>query len=201
MKKYALMLLLVLPLLVHAQVGKDKTTLSPGVQDSVLGTSFILRENTILFQKVYDSTLGKDDLVKSLKGFLPAVKSFQLTESPNQNEYQFSGKLNDYLINYRKYGGSLMGTSVLLNEPLNANVIIQVKDYKYRVLISDVVFKDVQLIMGDNGTDIFLDDMFTRKKRTEIRIHPTVSKVAKYMDSDFGDSFNVSTSKKASADF
>lgn len=201
MKKYVLMLLLVLPLLVRAQVGNDKTTLSPGVQDSVLGTSFILRDNTILFQKVYDSTLGKDDLVKSLKAFLPAVKSFQLTESPNQNEYQFSGKLNDYLINYRKYGGSLMGTSVLLNESLNANVIIQVKDYKYRVLISDVVFKDVQLVIGDNGTDIFLDDMFTRKKRTEIRIHPTVSKVAKYMDSDFGDSFNITTNKKASADF
>ena len=114
-----------LPLSIFAQVDHKKVVLSEGVQDSLLGTSIILKDNSVIFQKVYDTDLSKADLTDKLKALLPLVKNFQLIDTPNQNIDQFNGRLTDFIVNYGKYGGAKNNVSPLLNYPINANVIVQ----------------------------------------------------------------------------
>lgn len=186
--------------MVSAQVDKKKTTLPEGVQDSLLGTSLLIKENAVVFSKTYASELSKDDLTQRLKEFLPSVKNFQLTDLSNQNKYQFSGRLASFVVNYRKYGGSLMGTPTILNSALDGDVIIQVKDNKYRVIVSNIVFKDVSLLSGDKS-NIVLDDFMTKSKRTAFRSMGNIISIGKYIDQDFTGSFDVSANRKTAADF
>lgn len=193
--------ILLLPLLGFSQSTKKEWSFSPGVQDSIFGTSIVLKNSSVIFQKVYESSLSKEELIEKVKLFLPSVKSFQLTNSSNQGIDQFSGRLTDFVVNYRKYGGSLMGTSTLLNYPLNANVIIQIKDKKYRVIVSDILFKDVRSLLTNNTMDLILDDTATRKKRSIFNGNSSIVKALKYIDQDFSDSFNVHASQKITDDF
>ena len=194
-------MLLGLPLLASAQVDLRKVSLSPGVQDSILGTSIVLKDKAIIFSKVYESTLTKEELTNKIKSLLPSVKSFQLTDSPNQTAEQFSGRFTDYIVNYRKYGGTLMGTPMILNNPLNANVIIQVKDYKYRVIVSDIIFKGVKVLVNDTGTDILADDFLSRNKRQLIRSNSNSQSIANYLNKDFTDNFDITKSAKIDTNF
>jgi len=198
--KNALCLFMFLPLFSIAQVDLKKIKLSPDTQDSVLGTSLILKENTILFQKVYESELSKSELKIALQSFLPAVKSFQLTDITNQTEYQFSGRLSDYNINYRKFGGTFIDAPSLLNYPIIANVIIQVKDNKYRVTISEIIFKSL-LITTNAPNDRELDDVLTRKERTLIKTNSNAQSVGYFLDKDFSLAFDIKKTKKLSAEF
>jgi len=199
--KFIIYLLLLFPVTIFAQVEPGKIALPNGVQDSVLGTSLIIKDNTVIFQKVYLSKLNKTELIEKLKLFLPSVKNFQMTDLSNQNADQFSGKLTEFLINYRKYGGSLMGTAILLNSPLNGNVIVQVKDNRYRVIISDLVFKNVQVLLSAPAVDMSLDDFITKNKRTKVRNTSLVLKSAKYIDNDLSESFNLENNVKTATDF
>lgn len=197
--KKILSILLLSPLLSMAQVDIKTVKLSDGIQDSVLGQSIVLKDHAVIFQKVYSSNLTKEDLTTKLKAFLPSVKNFQLTDSPNQNTNQFSGRLTNFIVNYRKFGGTAMGTPSLLNDPLNANVIIQVKDNKYRVIISEIVFKSV--IAGVGATDQPFDDVISKNKRSKIRISENYLKISKYINEDFSTSFDITTNSKVSTDF
>lgn len=199
--KRLLFIFCILPIISFAQVGKDKSILSTGLQDSVLGTSFVLKENSVVFQKIYSSDLNKAELTERMKEFLPSVKGFQLTGSPNQNEDQFSGKLSDFIVNYRKYGGTLMGTAIVLNYPVSANVIVQVRDNKYRVIIRDVMFKGVKMALNDTGTDLMFDELISKKQRTEIRVSETYLKSARYIDKDFESAFDIHNKTVVKDDF
>lgn len=193
-KQLYLLLLIFAPVIIYGQVGKMNILLSENVQDSLLGTSIVLKNSEIIFQKTYDVDLLKSELIEKLKNHLPTIKNFQLTESPNQTNDQFSGKFADYIVNYRKYGGSLMNTLIALNYPLTANVIVQVKDYKYRVTVSNLLFKNVQT-MGQSY-DILLDDGMTKAKRTKITTNSTVIKAGGYINQELTELFDINKKVK-----
>jgi hypothetical protein len=193
-------ILFTLPLFAVAQVD-NTSTLSSGLQDSVLGTSLVIKASAVVFQKIYTSTLTKEALIVKLKTFLPSVKNFQLTDVTNQNADQFSGTLSGFIVNYRKYGGTLMRAPIVLNFPMNGNVIIQVKDYKYRVIISDMTFKNVQVISSVPAQDMTLEDGITSSKRTKVRTGAMSVKTAKYVNDDLSASFDLLGSNKISTEF
>lgn len=193
-KKLLILILALMPVMLCAQVNLEKTKLSDGVQDSVLGTDIVLKNNEIIFQKTYSSELSKSELIEKLKTYLPTIKNFQLSEVPNQNIDQFSGRLTDYIVNYRKYGGTLMGTSIALNYPLNANAIIQVKDFKYRITISNFIFKGIVLM--SQKYDLVLDDALTKSKRTKIRNNQEILNAAIYLNKELNDMFDINNTKK-----
>lgn len=193
-KKLLILALAFTPIMLYAQVNQDNVKLSPNVQDSVLGTDIILKNNEIIFQKTYSSELLKSELIEKLKIYLPTIKNFQLSELSNQNDDQFSGKLTDYMVNYRKYGGTLMGTMIALNYPLTANVIIQVKDNKYRVTISNFIFKGIQV--SSQSYDVALDEALTKSKRTKIQSNKTSINAANYLNKELTDIFDLKNKKK-----
>jgi hypothetical protein len=197
--KKILYLLCFLPLLVHAQVKLDTIGLSAGVQDSVLGTSIVLKDRAIIFQKVYQSNLKKAELLKQLIDFLPTVKNFELSSLTSQTEDRLIGRLADFLVNYRKFGGTQEYVQDILNKPIFANVIIQVKDYRYRVLISQIVFKT---IAAEAYTSyIPLDEIVSRNDRQRIRTGTGYRDTARYVNDDFSESFDLRSALKLRADF
>jgi hypothetical protein len=197
--KKILYLLCFLPLMVHAQVKNDTIALSAGVQDSVLGTSIVLKDRAIIFQKVYQSNLKKDELLKQLKDFLPTVKSFELSGITNQTEDRLTGKLADFLVNYRKFGGTKEYVQDILDIPIFANVIIQVKDYRYKVLISQIVFKTIS--KEAYTSNIPFDEIVSRNDRQRIRTGTGYRETARFVNDDFSESFDLTSGLKLKADF
>jgi hypothetical protein len=197
--KKILYLLSFLPGMLYAQVKQDTISLSAGVQDSVLGTSIVLKDRAILFQKVYASNLKKDELLRRLKDFLPTIKNFELLGPANQNEDRLIGRLADFLVNYRKFGGTEEYVQDILRMPIFANVIIQVKDYRYRVLITQIVFKSIST---DSGRLLIpFDEVISRNDRQRIRISAGYRDTARYVNDDFSDSFDLTSALKLRSDF
>ncbi|RZJ54089.1 MAG: hypothetical protein EOO44_06245 [Flavobacterium sp.] len=203
-KKLFLVLLLIAPLFANAQrddvYGTTKTnkqliegkTLSINTQDSLAGTSIIIKNNEVIYSKVFEVEAKKTELINLLKLSLPNIAKFEFKIDANSDD-KINGNLNGTIINYRKYGGTLMGTNVALNYPLVANVIIQVKDNKYRVLVTNMYFKDVEVL--NQKYDLILDDGVTRKKRTEFKDSSQVESILKYIDKHLTDTFNVKRDK------
>jgi hypothetical protein len=198
--KKLLTLLFLLPFFANAQrddvYGTGKTnkqlilgkTLSINTQDSLAGTSIIIKNNEVIYSKVFEVELKKNELINLLKLSLPNIAKFEFKIDADSDD-KINGNLSGTVINYRKYGGTLMGTSMVLNYPLVANVIIQVKDNKYRVLVTNMYFKDVEIL--NQKSDYILDDGVTRKKRTEFKDSSQVESILKYIDKHLTDIFNV----------
>ncbi|WP_443937641.1 hypothetical protein [Pedobacter sp. MW01-1-1] len=170
------------------------------VADTIPNSCLILKNNAVLFEKTYFTTLSNKELKQKLKLFLPSVKAFQLTSDANQNDEQLSGRLTDFLINYRKYGGTHLFTPEIMNTPIQANVIIQIREGKYRVTISEIIFKNANTA-PDSGEPTTADDLFTRAKRSKIRTNETSLNCAHYMSRDLAESFDINASSKINTDF
>lgn len=190
-----------MPLISLAQVNSKDTHLSAGVQDSILETSFVLKEHNVLFEKIYSSDLNKTDLINKLKYFLPGVKNFQLSNSANQNADQLSGRIRDFMVNYKKFGGSDSGPGNMLAFPLNANVIIQVKDKKYRLLITEIVFKGLQTNPSLAAVNAQFDDFITNNDRSKIKTSQRHLETAKFVNADLSISFDMQLNNKLSSSF
>lgn len=191
--KKLLLLLFIAPIALFAQV-KNKQ-LPENVQDSLINTSFLLKNNEVIFSKVFNSDLDKSDLLEKLKSILPNIGNFQFKIDASNSD-KINGVLTGSTVNYRKYGGTLLGTNGIMNYPLYGNVVVQVKDFKYRVLITNLNYKNVPEPIGFGKMDILLDDAVTRSKRTKFKSSIAVHNILTYIDMHFSDLFNI-TAKQA----
>lgn len=199
--KRLLFLLFVLPFSLFAQNDTVNTYVFPGIQDSIAGTSLILKNNILLFQKVYSSELNKDGLVNALKSFLPTVNSFELSDVTNQTTYQLKGKISNYFVNYRKYGDGNSGVSNLIDFPLNADVLIQIKDGKYRVTISNLIvqeFHENGIIYKDNTA---IESFITKNDRSKFQKNNKSIKTLRYIDNELNSAFDLNSTAKIKDDF
>jgi len=194
-------LLLFLPGICLSQVNvENMDSSSVGLQDSILGTSFILKDHSVIFQKVYDSDLNKDELISELKSFLPLVKNFQLAVSPSQNPEQFTGRISDFMVNYKKFGGSDGLSASILSLPLSANVAVQVKDKRYRVTITEIIFKGHGTTPPDAIVNRPFDDFISSNHRTKVRTGRNL-RIAKLIDKDLATSFDIIADNQVSTKF
>ncbi|HTN00206.1 MAG TPA: hypothetical protein VL088_15725 [Pedobacter sp.] len=190
--KKLLFFLLLTPISLFAQ--------TDNIQDSIPGTSIILKNNEVIFSKVYESEFDKDILVEKLSVFISGISNLEYNFNTS-NPYQLNGNLNGNTVNYRKYGGTLMGTNILLNYPIYANVVIQIKDNRYRVLVSNMNYKNVPNAMSHNNVDYLLDDLVTRKKRTSFRTASESIRVLEYIDRHLSDIFDLNVQNVIDDDF
>ncbi|QNK63570.1 hypothetical protein H7F33_03435 [Pedobacter sp. PAMC26386] len=196
--KKLLFFFMLYPFALCAQTDIQDALPSNGVQDSVAETSIILRNNSLIFQKVYSSILHKEELLKKLKVFLPAVKSFQLGNETNQTTDQLSGKLSTYFINYNKYGVNQTGIGGILGYPITADVIIQVKENRYRVTISNIILKSV----GDTVKhDVPIEMYLTKIKQPLITKSNQGLKTIIYINNEFSSSFDLNSRDKINDNF
>lgn len=199
--KRLLFVLLLLPFSLFAQNDTVNTYVFPGIQDSIAGSSLILKNNVLFFQKAYSSALNKDGLVNALKSFLPTVNSFELSDVTNQTTYQLKGKISNYFVNYRKYGDGNSGVSNLIDFPLNADVLIQIKDGKYRVTISNLVVQQYYESSILNKENTALESFITKNDRSKIQKNNKSVKTLRYIDNELNFAFDLNSTAKITDNF
>ncbi|QIL41028.1 hypothetical protein G7074_18210 [Pedobacter sp. HDW13] len=182
------LILLLMPILSYSQVGNKKDILGAGVQDSVLGTSIVLKDNSLIYQKVFSSDKSRPDLLMELKNFLTTTKGFKLE---NETDKQISGQLIDYVVNYKMFGGSSLGSGALLKYPIAAKVIIQVKDSAYRISIFDMAFKGLVNPITFAKSDLELSEAVTTNKRSKISNKELAINTLTILDKDLTSSFDL----------
>jgi hypothetical protein len=199
--KLLLFLFLLSPLSLFAQDDNEGIKLSENVQDSIPGTSLVLKDYTIIFEKIYYSQLDKEELAAQIRMYLPAVKNFQLTGTQNQSAYQLSGRLEDYRAVYTKFDAKAYYPTFPLNNAINANVLISIKDKKYRVIISEMVFERATTDSKNNLLDIPLDIYFNIPYKSKFKLGSEAKKAADFLSRDLVLSFDINNHFKIAKDF
>lgn len=184
------------PLLSLAQKEKATTILLPLYEDSIPQTAFFLKKRNVFFQKVFTSDLRKEELADKIYTLLNTKKAFRMDKNIFTNDGDFFGRLSQHKFDPYKYDAGSLSTPGVLAYPINATVAIQIKDYKYRVTITEVNFKEYKKDSKDSlqTVDILLDDYVTQKNRSKIKLSKSNAKLAAYLDRDFTDLFDLNSS-------
>jgi hypothetical protein len=199
--KSLLFLFLLFPLCSFAQVDDQEVKLSKNVLDSIPGTALVLKDYTTIFEKIYSSDLDKEELAAKIRLYLPTIKNFQLTGTENQSDYQLSGRLTDYIAVYTRFDAKAYYNTFPLNAPIDANVLISIKDKKYRVIVSEMVFQNATTDSKGNLTDIPINDYFNILYKSKFRLSGEAKKVANFLSQDLTSSFDINNHLKISKDF
>jgi hypothetical protein len=149
-------------------------------------SNFHLESGSIQYQRIYDvDGVSEDQLIEKLNSRLPSVSGLR---DMNFNGSIFTGRIEGLMIDYKKFGGKSMTTWTALNFPMNAILTIQVKDNRYRILLTDIETKGDDLLIG---TYIF-NSLVTKNKGTEITANKTVLSGLDLIDKFLFEKFNFS---------
>ncbi|WP_133177795.1 hypothetical protein [Chitinophaga parva] len=119
-----------------------------------------LENGQVFFEKVYNrDSMSAAQVEFLLEQTVPKVKN--LTDFKKEGSV-ITGRLKGALVDYKSFGHKWGSTPTVLNWPFEADISIFWKDFKYKVTITNIVFKDVFGL-----TD--LSDGITKKHRTQYR--------------------------------
>lgn len=116
--------------------------------------NYVVNGSSLNYAKVYEVPgLTSDEIKEKLiQAFTSKSKISLIQASISGN--QFVAKLSDYDIDYKKYGLKWGNTVVFILHPLYADVTFQVKDGRYRVLVSNMK-------TANSSIEFELDDMIS----------------------------------------
>jgi hypothetical protein len=181
-----MLLALLFPIFCQAQ--SEKATNSNAVfQDSIPQTSFYLKDRRVVF-----SNLTKRELADKIYSILNTTKNFRLNFEGMTNA-DFYGKLIQYQFDRARYNATFFNSSLALTVPINADVTVQVKDYKYRVTISEITFKYFSPKPEEN-VNFTLDGMLIDRNGKKIMQSKSNTKLANFLSTDFASLFDVNRS-------
>lgn len=109
--------------------------------------SFAQNENPYKYFKtennqfVYEAIFSMDSLNSSqieslLLSNLPMAKSVTNVKSSNGI---ITANFVNLIIDWRKFGGTLTGSTMFMRDPFNGNIIIQIKNGKYKVIVNSLM--------------------------------------------------------------
>lgn len=143
-----------LPIFLVGQVDFKKVKLSKNVQDSILGTDIVLKNDEVVFAKKFISDLSKEKLIEKIKIDLKNTKSIELNKGQEIETYLLNGNIIDYPINHIKY--NISPKDIFSKHPLQAIFKIEIQDFEYKVTISKMHFKNVSKAKCDFYLENFL---------------------------------------------
>lgn len=156
-------------------------------------SNFFLENQAITYRKVYEiEFLDEDELIDKMNGFLPTISGI---ENINFNGTVFTGYINEWDIDIKKYGAKNISSWAMLSQKLNSKITIQVKENRYRVILSDIQFVAYDPLNFTNPRPfsiVEMNDVATRKKRTEFSSSNTVLNGLELLDKFLTDKFNIS---------
>lgn len=189
---------LLFPVCCFSQTEIAVSSTRPVYQDSIPQTAIFLKNRNVIFQKVFTSDLQKEELADRINTLLSKTADFRFDRGCYTSEGEFIGRIIQHKFDVRKYETSMFGTPAALMYPLNASVVVQIKDYKYRVTISEINFKESRKEAKEEPIDVLLDDYITQKNRSKIKAGKSNVKLAGYLNRDFSDMFDLNQSLTAS---
>ncbi len=154
------------------------------LQDEQQIHNFYLEKQSVQYKKAFELEDTNDSvMVEKLNTYLPTVSGLTNIQ---YNGNVFTGRIEKLTVDYKKYGGKWGTTWIALNHPMNGNLTIQVKDNRYRVIITDMEF-----ISASPYIVIDVNSAATKKRGTELTTNKTVSQGLEYLDKYFTDKFTI----------
>jgi hypothetical protein len=160
-------------------------------QDSIPKTSFYLNDGKIVFQKVFTSTLQ----AKELSGQL--YRLFNTTDGLKFNLESTDLDLFGQILQREiRQNVTIFNAPILLQIPFDAKIVIQVKDYKYRVTISDLTFRYYAPLPENDVTHPIERSLLDRSGK-KINDNKSNVKLASYLEQDLSGLFDLNRSATA----
>lgn len=94
---------------------------------------FNLVDGEVIWQNIFST----DKSAKEISEYFTRVRKFDIVENDSATIY---GKVERQNINYEKLGFKRMSVAMFVNCPTSYKIIIDIKNERYRVTISEVVF-------------------------------------------------------------
>jgi hypothetical protein len=99
-------------------------------------SNFFVENGELQYRKVFEiEGITEEDLISKLNTYLPSVSGLN---DITFNGGAFTGNLNGFIVDFKKYGARLKDVFLQLQHPINSKISIQVKDNRYRVILSDI---------------------------------------------------------------
>lgn len=169
--KNLIILFLLTPFFVHAQYDNLK-----------------LENAQIFFERIYPvDSLKTSDIEKLLLTWVPKLKDVTNFEKAQDI---IIVKINNTIIDYKKYGGSWGNTAVFMYHPFFGDVSILWKDGRYKVTVSNMYF-----ITAGFGI-MKCSDIFTKKRGTELSTNKNTVAAGQYIEKYLTDLFLIKQDKK-----
>lgn len=162
--------------------------ISKGQDTTGLYSYLLLKDAQITFERVYDiPNTNKSELYNKLKSFIPSVP--YLSQFNATANGQFSGRLVKAMIPIQKYGGHAVGGYAPVKCPIDANVTILIKDNKYKIIISGILFE--MSYLSKDFPDMTIEDLITKKKKTMFKTGEYIESGMVILQKYFTDEFTL----------
>ncbi|MFB6456039.1 hypothetical protein ACE38W_12275 [Chitinophaga sp. Hz27] len=147
-----------------------------------------LYNQAVIFERIYAAdSINKTELLNLLQVAIPKIPGFI---NYRVNGDIITGRIINGLVDYKRFGHSLVGTPLLIMDPYNAAVTIEVKDGKYRVTLSSIVFNSQVGTVKEMNR---MDDYVANKDKTLWKTGNSAQKILKYTDEYFSAIFTLPT--------
>lgn len=154
-------------------------------------TNFFIENNKVIWQKIYELPNTNADSI---------YKIFQkkvLINLKTQNQQYLDNILNfeivDDLVNYKKYGGTNMGTAMYAQYFFNYLAVVEFKENKYRVTIKEINIDNKSSFSRDKG---LLEEYITKRKNSEFVTNSIAVRGLTYIDKHLTEKFSIPADKK-----
>ncbi len=168
------------------------STISYSQEDSLENPyKFLLIQNeNLIFEKVFPvDTLKLDQIESKLIPFLatlPGVSNVVRTASG-----VITCNISNAKIDFKKYGGTSLGVSIFIQSPFFGDVVVLVKDGKYKIAVTNMYF-DIPNGYG-SITKYTSTDAFLKSSPKEFRSMGSIIRSGGYLESHLTEMFTLKT--------
>lgn len=93
--------------------------------------------NEVQYEFIYDVDADSIKLLGRLSAFVPLIRG---AKDILTGDGQISGRVENAQVNYKAHGFKRANLSVLMDDPVSYGFLVQIKDGKYRVVLSGIYF-------------------------------------------------------------
>lgn len=154
-------------------------------------TDFFLNDSKMYWQHIYE--LPNKTTEEAIKYFQKEVLSNFKQDNFQILDNTVSFEITDDKVNFKKYGGTAMGTAFLTQLYMNYLVVIDFKEDKYRVTVKEIFLDNKSYGTGRMSGDI--SEFCTKKQATLFMTGKTVTTGLTYNDKHFLEKFNIEKSQ------
>lgn len=163
--------------------------------------NFALEKEEMEFENVFhpeDTTNMKARAINQLRSITGVTR----IEEDNTG---VTAEINGMRIDYKKYGCPKSIVPLAMHGSMTGRLNVQFKEGKYRLVIQNMYFtSDIEMSLygvSSNGGAIAMEEIFTRKKRTEIKRGKDHQRVLGSMNLYFTDMLTLKKEASASEDW
>jgi hypothetical protein len=141
--------------------------------------NFLIENGQVLWQKVYESDLTKEQLIEQ-------IKSSGQFENISENGENLSAEINQLSMDFKGYGISEMSTPIYVSRSyVQAFALIEFKEKRYRVTLKNIKFvQKYEDALSREGETSDIELYALKKRNTEFKSN-FLNKPSKIMDFTF----------------